>query len=286
MFDIVMIGHLTKDIFKVKKCEHTMPGGAVYYSSISATSSGAKVMVITRIALEDTESLSEMIKKGVSVSNLGSKKTVTMNLDYSDDMETREITVSDLADPFLLEDVKGINGTIFHLAGLIRGDFPDIMISHLASSGHVALDVQSVLRCEKDTILSFRDWPEKEKYMPYITYLKTDAAEAEILTGTTDRFEAAKILYGWGAKEVLITHMSELIVYDGNFHRFPFTMKSMVGRSGRGDTCFAAYLSWRLKHNVNESAEYAAALTSLKMEKSGAYQGTFQDVQRSINPGS
>ena len=48
-----------------------------------------------------------------------------------------------------------------------------------------------------------------------IDYLKTDAAEAEILTGLTDRAEAAKLLHSWGAKEVLITHNTEVLAYDG-----------------------------------------------------------------------
>ena len=278
-----MIGHLTKDIIKVNDTEKEIPGGAVYYSSIAAASSGSVVMVITRLAVEDTKYLSEMRNNSVAVSNLGSRKTVCMNLDYSDDMETRTITVSNLADPFLLDDINGIEGSIFHMAGLIRGDFPDAMINRLALKGAVALDVQSILRCEKDSTLSFHDWPDKKKYLPFVTYLKTDAAEAEILTGTDDRFEAAKILYEWGAGEVLITHMSGLLVYDGHFHSFPFTMRSMVGRSGRGDTCFAAYLAWRKKHNVQESAEYAAALTSLKMEQPGPYQGTVEDVKRRIH---
>ena len=52
-------------------------------------------------------------------------------------------------------------------------------------------------------------------YFPYITYLKTDAAEAEILTGTADRREAARLMVEWGVKEALITHNTEVLVYDG-----------------------------------------------------------------------
>ena len=274
-----MIGHLTKDIIIVNNSKTEIPGGAVYFSSIAAAASGADVLVRTRIADNETDYLAEMTDAGVTVNNLGSKKTVCMNLNYSDDMETREITVSDLADPFVLEDVISIDASIFHLAGLIRGDFPDEMISYLAEKGDVALDVQSVLRCEKDSKLFFQDWTDKKKYLPFITYLKTDAAEAEILTGETDRYKAAEILYSWGVKEVIITHMSELLVYDGTFSRFPFTMKNMTGRSGRGDTCFASYLAWRRNHSVKESTQYAAALTSIKMENPGAFRGTIQDVQ-------
>ena len=63
--------------------------------------------------------------------------------------------------------------------------------------------------------MAFHDWAEKKQYLPVIDYLKTDAAEAEILTGLTDRAEAAKLLYSWGAKEVLITHNTEVLAYDG-----------------------------------------------------------------------
>ena len=282
MFDIAMIGHLTKDIISVNNTKTEIPGGAVYFSSIAAAVSGADVLVNTRIAVDETSYLSEMTDAGVTVKNLGSKNTVCMNLNYSNDMETRKITVSNLADPFVMEDVKNIDASIFHLAGLIRGDFPDEMITYLSKMGHVALDVQSVLRCEKDSKLYFEDWTDKKKYLPFITYLKTDAAEAEILTGESDRYKAAKILYSWGVQEIIITHMSELLVYDGTFHRSPFTMENMSGRSGRGDTCFASYLAWRKSHSVKESTQYAAALTSIKMESPGAFKGTIQDVKNRI----
>ncbi len=48
--------------------------------------------------------------------------------------------------------------------------------------------------------MNFHDWKDKLTYLPYFDFLKTDAAEAEILTGLTDRRAAAKQLYEWGAK--------------------------------------------------------------------------------------
>lgn len=82
--------------------------------------------------------------------------------------------------------------------------------------GKVAVDVQCLLRhIEEDKTMAFHDWAEKEEILPYIDYLKTDAAEAEILTSLTDRVEAAKLLYSWGAKEVVISHNTEVIAYDG-----------------------------------------------------------------------
>jgi len=57
-----------------------------------------------------------------------------------------------------------------------------------------------------------------------------------------------------------------------------FSNNSMVGRTGRGDTTFASYQSWRLKHEPAESLRFAAALCSIKMETYGPFKGTLEDV--------
>jgi sugar/nucleoside kinase (ribokinase family) len=58
-----------------------------------------------------------------------------------------------------------------------------------------------------------------------------------------------------------------------------FSNSNISGRTGRGDTTFSAYLSWRLDHNVRESLKFAAALVSIKMETPGPFKGTLEDVQ-------
>jgi sugar/nucleoside kinase (ribokinase family) len=117
-----------------------------------------------------------------------------------------------------------------------------------------------------------------------ITYLKTDAAEAEILTGLSDRYAAARLLHEWGAKEVMITHNTEVILYDGeSMYSAPLKPRNLTGRTGRGDTTFAGYLAKRLHCGIEESLQYAAALVSLKMETPGPFTGTDQDVYIYMN---
>ena len=112
-----------------------------------------------------------------------------------------------------------------------------------------------------------------------VTYLKADSLESEVATGTPDREKAAKILYRLGAREVMITHSSEVILYNGKrMFRAPFNPSNLSGRTGRGDTCFISYMSWRLTHGIEESLKFAAALTSIKMEEPGPFMGTVEDV--------
>lgn len=91
--------------------------------------------------------------------------------------------------------------------------------------------------------------------------------------------EAAKQLHRWGAKEVLITHNTEVLAYDGGtVYTCPIKARNLSGRTGRGDTAFAGYITERQRSGVPESLRYCTALVSLKMETPGPFRGGRQDV--------
>ena len=111
----------------------------------------------------------------------------------------------------------------------------------------------------------------------------TDAAEAKSLTGLDDRAAAALQLYDWGAREIMITHNTEVLIYDGKqIYTCPIVARNLSGRTGRGDTCFAGYITERLRPDVPTALQYAAALVSRKMEPPGPFQGTRADVMAYI----
>jgi sugar/nucleoside kinase (ribokinase family) len=81
----------------------------------------------------------------------------------------------------------------------------------------------------------------------------------------------------------MITHADGVLLRDsGRTYYERFSNQSIVGRTGRGDTTFAAYLGWRLEHDVAESLRFAAALASIKMEARGPFTGTVADVAQRI----
>ena len=283
-YDITMIGHISRDIMIYKSDEVRLTGGPVIYSSAAASRSGKKVQVITSASLDADKDLDGMRTDGVDVIRLDSKTTTSIeNIYYTADKEKRKVTLLSQADPFTIETLPKTDSKIFHLAGLFRGEIPYNIIPYLAEKGKVGIDAQGVLRCSEKGKLLFRDWESKKELLPKISYLKTDAAEAEILTGETDREKAAYILASWGAEEIMVTHNTEVIVLvNGNIYRAPFTPENLSGRTGRGDTTFAAYLAWRLDHNPEESIRYAASLCSIKMECPGPFTGTIEDVKTRI----
>jgi sugar/nucleoside kinase (ribokinase family) len=278
--DITMIGHISKDIMHYLDGVQKFTGGPVIYSSAAAARAGKKVRVITRAAREDDQALDGMRALGVEVIRQDSPATTSIeNVYHTADCERRDVTLLSQALPFDNSLEELLTGEIIHLAGLFRGEIPDSLIPLCAEHGKVAIDAQGLLRCNDQGELAFRDWKDKHKYLPMVTYLKTDAAEAEILTGLSDRIEAAARLASWGAAEVMVTHNSEVLVCSrGQIYTAPFTPRNLSGRTGRGDTAFAAYLAWRMDHDPGEAAAFAAALCSLKMENPGPFSGSREDV--------
>lgn len=283
----LIIGHITMDRNvdyngDITTCE----GGAVLYSSAAAYGMGHRVAVLTKVAPRDIGRLKAFTLPKEDIFCIKSKKSTDMYNRYlSSDKELRESISPSQGDAFTLTDIPTKKVKIYHFAGLLYGDYDTNMIKSLSRRGKVAVDVQGFLRHRNlvDGTMYFEDWKEKKDVFKYIDFLKTDAYEAEILTGLTDRREAAEMLYAWGAKEILITHNTEVLVYDGNkFYTCPIKARSLVGRTGRGDTTFAVYINERLNNCICRALLTATAAVSYKMEKMGVFDGDRAAVEKYI----
>ena len=282
-FDSLIIGEVAQDT-NVDYDGTTVRavGGAVYYSGFAAANIGHKIAVLPKADTSQVDLTAAFAPApNVTVYPLHSKASfVTKNVYHTADRERRTSTVDSIIEPYRPEEVPQIDAAIWHLAGLVGGDIPNEMIPYAAKHAMVAIDVQTMLRWVENGGMVYHDWAEKKEMLPYVRFLKTDAAEAEILTGLTDRAEAAKVLYSWGAKEVLITHNTEVLVYDGHeIYTCPIRARNLSGRTGRGDTTFAGYINERLTNDIPTALRFATALVSLKMETPGPFQGTREDVE-------
>ncbi len=282
-YDTTVIGHISLD-YNIDYLDDEIieVGGAVIYSSAAAYALGHKVAVVTKLAPCDAERAEVFTIPSKDINVIPSSKSTSIrNKYYTPDKERRSCTCISQGDPFSIKDIPDFDSKIFHFAGLIYGDFDGKLIKSVSKRGKVAVDVQALLRHvdPKTGAMYFEDWSDKLEILPYIDYLKTDAAEAEILTRETDRAKAAEILYTWGAKEVVITHNTEVLAYDGQqVYTCPIKARNLSGRSGRGDTTFAAYITERLNNSVADSLLWATAAVSAKMETPGPYKGTRADI--------
>lgn len=279
----MIIGHATLDT-NTDHLGNTVKivGGAVIYSSASAHALGHKVLAVTKLAQKDMDRLEQFTIPKEDIIVLPSEKSTDMvNIYHTADKERRTCSCLSKGDPFKASEIPEADAEIYHLAGLVFGDFNKELIVSLSKRGKVAVDVQAMLRhVNPDGSMFFDDWQDKKECLPYVDYLKTDAAEAEIMTGCSDRKEAAKHLYSWGAKEIMITHNTEVLIYDGKeFYTCPIKSRNLSGRTGRGDTTFAAYINERPEKSIADALLTATATVSLKMETPGPLKATRKDIE-------
>jgi sugar/nucleoside kinase (ribokinase family) len=280
-YDLVTIGHFAKDVIVVDGRSESASGGGVYFGAMAARRLGLNVAVVTRLHPNDFVLLDELRQAGIDVYATPAAETSGIENRYrSADMERRECIPTGFAGPFTPQDLPDASAKVFVIASIIAGEVDLDLLALIAGRGPVALDIQGFVRVQDCGVLEFRPWAEMREGLRYVTYLKVDRAEAELLTGTTDLSSAARHLAEYGPREIVLTQSSGVTVLaEGQIFHAPFTPRSLAGRTGRGDTCFHTYLSKRLTAGPLEATRLAAAVTTLKQERPGPWRGTIAEAE-------
>jgi sugar/nucleoside kinase (ribokinase family) len=283
-YDIVFIGHMAIDEVRHFNGEVSInAGSAVLCGALAAARVGRKVAVVTRMASTDEELVASLHEAGVDVVLITAPATTYMKVIHpSEDVDIRQIIRVRSAGSFQPADLPILQTGVCHLAGISDQEFDLPFIRTIKARGlRLSADMQGFVRQGDPETgeIFFRDVPEKQAIVSELDYVKLDVVEAEILTGTRDLDQAARHFASWGAGEVVITRADGVLaLVDGTAYFSSFTNRSIIGRTGRGDTTFGAYLAWRPDHTVQEALDFAAALVSIKMESNGPFHGTLQDV--------
>jgi sugar/nucleoside kinase (ribokinase family) len=205
-----------------------------------------------------------------------------MRLEYpTANVDERILTVAAVADPIAVAHVHDLQSRAFLVSASVRGEVPLPVLQLLRERAELlALDVQGYVRVVTGAgRLAYEAWPEQAAVLALVDVLKTDAVEAEFLTGHSDIHAAATALAAFGPREVVLTHKDGLLVLaSGQVHEAPFLPRPLRGRSGRGDTCVGSYTSRRLSASPADATRWAAAVTTLKLEAEGPVHGSVEDV--------
>lgn len=282
LYDVAAIGNYTKDTVVTPAGTRHVDGGGVRYSAFAAAGLGCRVAAITRLAAEDSHVVEDLEEAGIDVFPVITPESTLMRLEYpTANLDERILTATATAGSFTLDHVLSIAARSYLISGSMRGEIPvEVMHELRATGATISVDVQGFIRIRQpDGRLENAPWPEQSEVLAMVDILKTDAVEAESITGESDIRAAARALAEYGPREIVLTHrMGILVLADGEFHEAPFQSREIVGRSGRGDTCLGSYVARRLSSPPEEAIVWSAAVTSLKMEADGPFHGETAEV--------
>jgi sugar/nucleoside kinase (ribokinase family) len=288
-FDITFVGHMCYDeITPYGGKTVVAPGSAVLCGAVAAARIGQKVAVVTRMSAEDRTILKPFEELGIETFMVPAAETsYSVVIHPTENVDERILRLKKSSGFFVPEDMPPIETRNLHLAGISDQEFSLEFIRALKDRGYnLSADMQSFVR-QVDPVtrdIHFKDVPKKREIAALMGKIKLDVVEAKVLTGSDDLEDAAKQFESWGCPETVITRADGVLARVGGKTYFEkFSNRSTVGRTGRGDTTFAAYLARRNDHDAPESLKFASALVSIKMETPGPFQGTLDDVLARMN---
>lgn len=286
MKDICCIGHITKDKIITPRQTVYMAGGTSFYFSyaFSLLPQNVSFQLVTKLGESEMKSVEDMRQAGIDVQVYPSSHTVYFENKYGDNQNDRTQRVLERADPFTVDEMREVNAGVYHLGSLLSDDFSTEVVKYLSTKGRISIDAQGYLREVRGEKVYPIDWAEKREILAHTDIIKVNEHEMEVITGLTDPRAAAKCLAEWGVKEVCVTLGSEgsIILAEGKFYDIPaYEPKEIVDATGCGDTYSAGYLWCRAQGmGFEESGKFAAAMCTLKLEHSGPFDGSIDDVRR------
>lgn len=261
-----------------------MPGGTSFYCSHAIRHfKDVDFKLVTAVADSELQVTDDLQRKGINVKVIRSDNSVFFENIYDEtDPNSRTQRVLAKADPFRIEHLEKIDAKIYLLGALLADDFPKEMVKYLATKGLVAIDSQGYLREVRNNDVFAIDWIDKLEVLQHVHFLKANEHEMKVLTGHDDVRKGAQQLFDWGVKEVLITLGSfGSVIYDGNtFFVIPaYLPAEVVDSTGCGDTYLTGYLYQRAKGiDIASAGRFAAAMATIKIEVSGPFYGSKEDV--------
>lgn len=289
MKDICCIGHITKDKIITPQSTAYMSGGTAFYfaHALSRLPENVSFELVTKLSDEDIKAVDDLRSRGVDVVSYKSMHTVFFENKYGKVSDNRTQRVLERAEPFTVGEVEPLEAKVFHLGSLLDDDFPLDVVECLSRKGLVSIDAQGYLRRLDGEKVLATDWKDKLHILAMTDILKVNEHEIVSLTGFSDPYKAARQLADWGVREVCVTLGSHgsIIFADGNYYDIPaFEPKEVVDATGCGDTYSAGYLWCRAQGlGCYESGCFAAAMCTLKLEHSGPFCATEEEVHSIID---
>jgi sugar/nucleoside kinase (ribokinase family) len=285
-YDVIYVGNYTKDTIITPAGTRYVDGGGMNYAAHAGKCLGLHTAVVTRLAEEDRHVVDDICSAGIDCFPVYSPFSTLMTLEYqTNDVDKRNLYVRKVAGPIEPGHLEGLGARAIAVSPSIRGEVEPEFFSEMRKRDGILLaaDVQGFVRVLEGETLVYEPWGAMSQVLQNLDILKSDAVEAAFLTGESDIEKAARFYANLGVKEIVLTHAEGVLIHAaGKDHHYTFHSRSMDGRSGRGDTCLGSYVAKRLSLPPVDAGKWAAAVTSLKVEKLGVFNQPVDVVEEFI----
>ncbi|NYB52147.1 MAG: carbohydrate kinase [Methanobacteriaceae archaeon] len=291
MVKFLIVGPVTRDTILKKDSTCRGVGGPVYYQSSVLSALKISLKAIVTLGRDD-EHLLKYFPSDLDIQPVWGDESMVFENCYPDENPNHRIQRACIpSNPVNISHLSGIDFKTFDavlVSPLSPYDVPLKTLKYISQQGvPVYLGAQGYLRHLEGQKVVLKPWDNYRKFLNYVDFLFLDEVEAAVVTAdeSLSLDEISKKLSLSGPKEVIITRGSRgSLIYSKDkdeIYGIPaFPSKERADPTGLGDSYLAAYaLRMQETGDTYESGIFASIVSSLKLEKKGAFHSNRQEIE-------
>ncbi len=278
--DIVVVGHLSRDLLVTPEITREALGGGTAYAMLAPSLGISKCGIVSCVGGDfDEEYMRALVKSGLDVTGVsreGQHTTRFVNQYDSNDVRTQRVEA--IAGPIrknaLLE--HHLQSRTIHFCPLI-GEIDISCIKAAKEAGAlVSLDPQGFLRTVQGDHVVPKEWADRAAVLEHVDILKLDEDEIQSAVGTGPEIDAAGKILNEGPEIVIVTRDrrgSTIYTQEDNIDIPPVLADQLVDATGSGDTYAIGFLvEYTRNENLRQAGVFGASCASFNLETMGPYE--------------
>ena len=279
--EIVVVGHLSRDLIITPETRQEMLGGGTAYAMLAPAIGAFGTGIISKVGLDFDEFYKiSLMASGLNLIGLhyeGDHTTRFVN-EYDADGE-RTQRVEALAPQILASDFtkEHSRASIIHFSPLSCNEIDKECFDVAREEGAlISLDVQGYLRAITDDCnVTSQIWPESDEILRLVDVVKLHDTEMKTINADESELSAVSHILDIGPRIVMVTRDRRgSTIYTRNTQvDIPLVLSNaQVDSTGCGDTYAIGFLlEYMRSANVTRAGLFAATCSSFNVETMGPY---------------
>jgi sugar/nucleoside kinase (ribokinase family) len=279
--EILVVGHLSRDLIITPDTSCEMLGGAPAYAMLAPAIGAFGAGIVSKVGTDFEESYKlELESSGLNLSGLyyaGAQTTRFVNI--YDTAGERTQKVEALAPQIQCTDLMslGSKAKIIHFSPLSDNEIEKECFQLARDMGALtSLDVQGYLRSiSADGLVSLKKWSRSKEILSLVDVVKLHDSELRMINDIESESSSVSHILDLGPRIVIVTrdYRGSTIYTQNIVVDIPLVLAdSQVDTTGCGDTYAIGFLlEYMRTTNVARAGLFAAACSSFNVETMGPY---------------
>ncbi len=278
--DIVVVGHLSRDLLVTPETARETLGGGTAYAMLAPSLGISRCGIVSCVGGDfEDEYMRALVKSGLDMAGVSRDgQHTTRFINQYDSTGVRTQRVEAIAAPIkknaLLE--RHLQSRVIHFCPLI-GEIDISCIRAAKEAGAlVSLDPQGFLRTVQGDRVVPKEWTDRTAVLKHVDVLKLDEDELQSAVGTATEIDAVGRILNEGPEIVIVTRdrRGSTIYSQEDKIDIPLILADqLVDTTGSGDTYAIGFLvEYTQNENLKQAGMFGASCASFNLETMGPYE--------------